>query len=125
MELDKVILKIAENQRLSPEEKRDLGLELRNTQARNALVSKWADSDFTKEDFYNQQLRFKLVGAKLSRSGNVSIADSTLTPFQWNTIDYADIGMVNLTADNTKITATRNGRYSVGVNVAMNAIASG
>lgn len=123
-ELSKIMVKIANQQKLSQQELADLERMMTETQNRNALVAKWENSDFTKTDFYHQQLRFQLVGAKVSRTGNVSIANNTTTVFQWTTTDYADIGMVDLVADNTKITITRNGRYSVGINIAMNAISA-
>lgn len=121
-EFKDLLLKIANNQQLSPFELDELGRFGTESQQRNSLVSKWEKENFTDKDPTLMQLDFRTLGAKVRMDTDTAIATGTYTYFPWETVDYYDANMVNLASSNTKIFIPRTGRYVVGVNFSFEAI---
>lgn len=119
-----LLKKIANNARLTPQELDELGRFGTDTQQRNAQVSDWANQNFTSIDPTLRQLDFRTLGAKVKMDTDTAIANNTFTYFPWETVEYYDINMVDLTTNNTRITIPRTGRYTVGVNFAVDLLAS-
>lgn len=124
MEIKDLLLKIARNETLSQGELDELGRFGTDTQQRNAKVSGWANQNFTNPDPTLRQLDFRTLGAKVRMDTHTAIGSSSPTYFPWEFVDYYDIGMVDLAANNTRITIPRTGRYFVGINFAFDPIAS-
>ena len=118
-----LLLKIANNSRLTPQELDELGRFGTEIQSRNAQVADWERQSFTNTDPTLRQLDFRTLGAKVRMDTDTAIPSGAMY-FPWETVDYYDIGMVDLVANDTRITIPRTGRYFVGINFAFEAIST-
>lgn len=119
-----LLKKLANQSRLTPQELDELGRFGTEIQSRNAQVADWERQSFTNTDPTLRQLDFRTLGAKVKTQNSTVIATNTTTYFSWESVDYYDINMVNLTSNPTRITIPRTGRYFVGINFAFEAVAT-
>lgn len=118
-----LLLKIANNAKLTPQELDELGRFGTEIQSRNSQVSEWVKQSFTNTDPTLRQLDFRTLGAKVKMDTDTAIANNTFTYFPWESVEYYDVGMVDLITNNTRITIPRTGRYVIGLNFALDALA--
>lgn len=125
MQIGNILAKLGEGKTLSQNELQELRLWGNHTQTNNVLVDQWATLPFTQDDPSNMQLSFRTLGAKISRTGNYSIANTTYTNLPFNAVDYYSLDMVDIVSRPTKITIPKTGRWVAGINVALAQIATG
>ena len=105
-----LLLKIANNARLTPQELDDLGRFGTETQQKNSLVSGWTDITTNKEPIHSS----KNVGVQARRVAAQAISDSTGVAVIWDTIDYQDTNnFYNSSISTTKLVIPEPGYYLI------------
>lgn len=121
-EFKDLLLKIAQNRPLTPRELDELGRFGTETQQRNAQIANTSGKNGTPyfpnglvsgADITIGKSIISTTTARVKRDSTQSIDTATLTPIQWESIEYNDAVSINLSVDNTKLNILTTGIYKI------------
>lgn len=116
-----LMMRFMRGEKLDPQQFESIRQKLIEIDGNSLLVSKWEKMPFTGEDYFNQQLKFRTVGAKLLKSVAQNIGSNASTLVTWDSIQYNNLGVGTVDLTSSRITVNLSGRYVIGVNVSLSA----